>query len=32
MPSIFDLDGTLVETRTGVDRKQVLKKAIEAHA
>jgi thioredoxin 1 len=25
-------DGVLVDTRTGVDRKQVLKKAIEAHA
>jgi len=24
-------DGVLVDTRTGVDRKQVLKKAIEAH-
>lgn len=29
---LFFKDGTLVETRTGVDRKQVLKKAIEAHA
>jgi thioredoxin 1 len=25
-------DGVLVETRTGIDRKQVLKKAIESHA
>ena len=24
-------DGALVETRTGIDRKQVLRKAIEAH-
>lgn len=24
-------DGALVETRTGIDRRQVLKKAIEAH-
>lgn len=29
---LFFKDGALVETRTGVDRKQVLKKAIEAHA
>lgn len=25
-------DGMLVETRTGIDRKQVLRKAIESHA
>lgn len=25
-------DGALVETRTGIDRRQVLRKAIEAHA
>jgi len=29
---LFFKDGALVEARTGVDRKQVLKKAIEAHA
>jgi thioredoxin 1 len=29
---LFFKDGVLVETRTGVDRRQVLKKAIEAHA
>lgn len=29
---MFFKDGEVVETRTGVDRKQVLKKAIEAHA
>jgi thioredoxin 1 len=29
---LFFKDGTLVETRTGVDRKQVLKKAVESHA
>jgi thioredoxin 1 len=29
---LFFKDGALVETRTGVDRRQVLKKAIEAHA
>lgn len=29
---LFFKDGTLVETRTGVDRKQVLKKAVETHA
>jgi thioredoxin 1 len=29
---LFFKDGILVETRTGVDRKQVLKKAVEAHA
>lgn len=28
---LFFKDGALVETRTGVDRRQVLKKAIEAH-
>jgi len=33
LPSLlFFKDGALVEARTGVDRKQVLKKAIEAHA
>ncbi|MCG6875118.1 MAG: thioredoxin [Betaproteobacteria bacterium] len=33
IPSLlFFKDGALVEARTGVDRKQVLKKAIEAHA
>jgi thioredoxin 1 len=33
IPSLlFFKDGEVVETRTGVDRKQVLKKAIEAHA
>ncbi len=29
---LFFKDGTLVETRTGVDRKQVLRKAVDAHA
>lgn len=29
---LFFKDGALVEMRTGVDRRQVLKKAIEAHA
>jgi thioredoxin 1 len=29
---LFFKDGAVVETRTGVDRRQVLKKAIEAHA
>jgi thioredoxin 1 len=29
---LFFKDGVLVETRSGVDRKQVLKKAVEAHA
>ena len=29
---LFFKDGVLVETRTGVDRRQVLRKAIEAHA
>lgn len=29
---LFFKDGKLVETRTGVDRKQVLRKAILAHA
>jgi thioredoxin len=29
---LFIKDGTVVETRTGVDRRQVLKKIIEAHA
>jgi thioredoxin 1 len=29
---MFFKDGEVVETRTGVDRKQVLKKAIEDHA
>jgi thioredoxin 1 len=29
---LFFKDGVIVETRTGVDRRQVLKKAIEAHA
>jgi thioredoxin 1 len=29
---MFFKGGEVVETRTGVDRKQVLKKAIEAHA
>lgn len=29
---LFFKGGAVVETRTGVDRKQVLKKAIEAHA
>jgi thioredoxin 1 len=33
IPSLlFFKDGVLVEARTGVDRRQVLKKAIEAHA
>jgi len=33
IPSLlFFKDGALVESRTGVDRRQVLKKAIEAHA
>jgi thioredoxin 1 len=33
VPSLlFFKDGALVETRTGVDRKQVLKKSVEAHA
>lgn len=33
IPSLlFFKDGALVEARTGVDRRQVLKKAIEAHA
>jgi len=33
IPSLlFFKDGELVEARTGVDRRQVLKKAIEAHA
>jgi len=33
IPSLlFFKDGALVEMRTGVDRRQVLKKAIEAHA
>ena len=29
---MFFKDGAVVETRTGVDRRQVLKKAIEEHA
>lgn len=29
---VFIKGGEVVETRTGVDRKQILKKAIEAHA
>ena len=29
---LFFKDGKLVETRTGVDRKQVIRKAIEVHA
>ena len=29
---LFFKDGEVVETRTGVDRRQVLKKAIEEHA
>ena len=29
---LFFRDGAVVETRTGVDRRQVLKKAIAAHA
>jgi len=29
---LFFKDGVLVEARTGVDRRQVLKKVIEAHA
>jgi thioredoxin 1 len=29
---LFFKDGTLVETRTGVDRRQVLKKLVEKHA
>jgi thioredoxin 1 len=29
---LFFKDGTLVETRTGVDRRQVLKKLVETHA
>jgi len=29
---LFFKDGAVVETRSGVDRRQVLKKAIEAHA
>jgi thioredoxin 1 len=29
---LFFKDGALVETRNGVDRKQVLKKTVEAHA
>ena len=29
---LFFKDGTLVETRTGVDRRQVLKKLVEMHA
>ena len=29
---LFFKNGAIVETRTGVDRRQVLKKAIEAHA
>lgn len=33
VPSIlFFKDGAVVETRTGVERKQVLKKSVEAHA
>lgn len=28
---LFFKDGVLVETRTGVDRKQVIRKAIESH-
>lgn len=33
MPTLlFVKDGTVVETRTGVDRRQVLKKIIETHA
>jgi thioredoxin 1 len=28
---LFFKDGALVETRTGIDRKQVLKKSIESH-
>lgn len=28
---LFFKDGAVVETRTGVDRRQVLKKAVEAH-
>lgn len=33
MPTLlFIKDGELVETRTGVDRRQVLKKIIETHA
>lgn len=32
VPSLlFFKDGALVETRTGVERKQVLKKSVEAH-
>ncbi|MBI3374534.1 MAG: thioredoxin family protein [Betaproteobacteria bacterium] len=29
---LFFKDGALVETRTGIDRRQVLRKAIESHA
>lgn len=29
---LFFRNGAVVETRTGIDRKQVLKKAIESHA
>ena len=29
---LFFKDGTLVDTRTGVDRRQVLKKLVETHA
>jgi len=29
---LFFKDGAVVETRTGVDRRQVLKKLVEAHA
>ena len=29
---LFFKDGALVETRTGIDRKQVLRRAIESHA
>ena len=29
---LFFKDGEVVETRTGVDRRQVLKKVVEAHA
>ena len=29
---LFFKDGAVVEARTGIDRKQVLKKAIESHA
>lgn len=29
---LFFKDGALVDTRTGVDRRQVLKKLVEAHA